>query len=50
MPTTYEKNKKHIYAWRAKNIETLRELNRNSGRKLRSWRKVQREFLNILLD
>ena len=50
MPTTYIKNKKHIYAWRENNLAQVREINNKSARKFRVWKKVQREFLNILLD
>lgn len=50
MPTTYAKNKSHIYAWRQKNIDTVREINRKSKHKRDVWKKIQKEFLNILFE
>jgi hypothetical protein len=50
MPTTYTKNKVHIYAWRQKNIDAVRAANRKSTHKYNAWKKIQKEFLNILLD
>ena len=50
MPTTYAKNKSHIYAWREKNIDAVRALNRKSTAKYYAWKRIQKEFLNILLN
>ena len=50
MPTTYALNKKHIYNYRAKYPDKYREVNKKSELKRRNWRKIQMEFLNILLD
>ena len=50
----YEKNKKHIYAYREKNPEKIREISRRSMRKLRERKreleKIEKTFLNILLE
>ena len=52
--TTYEKNKKHIYAYREKNPEKIREITRRSMRKLRERKreseKIEKTFLNILFE
>jgi len=50
MPTTYAKNKAHIYAWRQKNVDAMREVNKKSAHKYYAWKRIQKEFLNILLD
>ena len=50
MPLPYQQNKKHIYAWRMNNLDKQREINRKSIRKARSWKAIQKIFLNILLD
>lgn len=50
MPTTYAKNKVHIYAWRQKNLTAMREVNRKSSNKYYTWKRIQKEFLNILID
>ncbi len=50
MPTTYAKNKAHIYAWRQKNGDAMREVNRKSSHKYYTWKKIQKEFLNILIN
>lgn len=50
MPTSYEKNKSHIYAWRQKNTEQLLKINRKSSHKYYLWKRIQKEFLNILID
>jgi hypothetical protein len=44
MPT-YEKNKKHIYKWREKNLTRNRELNL----KYKRWKTIQMIYLAILL-
>ena len=50
MPTTYAKNKAHIYAWRLKNADAMRAVNRKSTHKHYVWKKIQKDFLNILLN
>lgn len=51
MPSpTYQQNKKHRDKWNAKNPEKFRELCRNNQRKYDSWKRVQKIFLNILLN
>jgi hypothetical protein len=50
MPLPYKQNKQHIYKWRENNLEHRRELERNWARKKYAWKKVQKEFLMILLD
>jgi len=50
MPLPYEQNKKYVYAWRRDNIDRVREINRKSISKARSWKSIQIVFLNILLD
>ena len=52
--TTYEKNKKHIYAYREKNPEKIKEITRRSMQKLRQRKreseKIEKPFLNILFE
>ena len=52
--TTYEKNKKHIYAYREKNPEKIKEITRRSMQKLRERKrkleKIEKTFLNILFE
>ena len=52
--TTYEKNKKHIYAYREKNPEKIKEITRRSMRKLRERKRelenIEKTFLNILIE
>jgi hypothetical protein len=50
MTSIYSTNKKHIYKYRANNPEKIREINRKSEQKRRNWKKIQMEFLSILLD
>lgn len=50
MPTSYAKNKQHIYAWRQKNLEKKREIDRKSMNRYRNWKKISAIFLNILID
>lgn len=45
MPTTYAKNKKHIYNWRETNLKKHSEYNKKYMR----WKKVQKEYLAILI-
>jgi hypothetical protein len=33
-----------------KNLDNVRAINRKSQKKYEAWKKIQREFLNILLD
>lgn len=49
MSPTYQQNKKYIYAWRIKNIEHNREINKQSKRRHDTWKKIQKTFLSILL-
>jgi hypothetical protein len=50
MPSpSYTQNKAHIYKWRETNIDKYREINRRSKQKRDCWKKVQKEFLSILL-
>jgi hypothetical protein len=46
----YSKNKKHIYKYRLTHLEKVREINRLSKRRRDAWKKIQKEFLQILLD
>ena len=52
--SAYQKNKKHIYAYREKNPEKIREITRRSMRKLRERKreseKIEKTFLNILFE
>ena len=52
--SAYEKNKKHIYAYREKNLEKIREITRRSMRKLRERKRelenIEKTFLNILIE
>jgi predicted transcriptional regulator len=52
--SAYQKNKKHIYAYREKNPEKIREITRRSMRKLRERKRelenIEKTFLNILLE
>ncbi len=52
--SAYEKNKKHIYAYREKNPEKIKEITRRSMRKLRERKRelesIEKTFLNILLE
>ena len=50
MPPSYEQNKTHIYNWRANNKERYREIAKISARRLAPFKKVWREFRNILID
>ena len=51
MPSpNYETNKKHIYKWRESHLEHNREINRKYKRKLDCWKKIQKEFLLILIN
>lgn len=48
MPT-YKQNKKSIYKYRENNPEKVREICRRYKRKYDAWKKIQKEFLRILL-
>jgi hypothetical protein len=50
MPLSYEQNKVHIYKYRVNNLDKVREIDRLSKRRRYAWKKIQREYLNILLD
>ncbi len=50
MPPTYIQNKVHIYKYRATHLDKVRLISRNSKRRYDNWKKIQREFLRILLD
>jgi len=49
MPTTYAKNKKHIYNWRENNLDVVREKNKNYMVKYMRWKRIQKEYLAILI-
>ena len=51
MPSpTYAQNKVHIYKWKAKNVERNRELNCLAKQRFDCWKKIQKIYLNILLN
>ena len=50
MPPTYKQNKTHIYKYREKNIDKVREMQKLYKRRKDAWLKVQKEFFNILAD
>ena len=50
MPLPYLQNKKHIYAWRERNTVTYNEISRKSAKRMYHWRKICKEFRNILID
>ena len=50
MPPSYTQNKSHIYNWREQNKERYREIAKLSARRLAPYKKVCREFRNILID
>jgi len=50
MPSpNYQQNKKHIYKWVANNPERKRELCRLSQMRYDTWKRIQKEFRNILI-
>lgn len=49
-PPTYTQNKKSIYNWREKNRDKWNEYRRNLWKQNATWKKISREFMNILLD
>ena len=50
MGQSYEKNKIHIMNWRAKNKEKFNKICLKSRMKSYNWKKVSKEFRNILID
>ena len=50
MSGTYLQNKKSIYNWREKNKDKWNEYRRNLWKQNSIWKKISREFMNILLD
>ena len=51
MPSpNYETNKKHIYKWRESNADKHRCNCRKSSQRYRNWKKIQKEFLLILIN
>jgi len=50
MSGTYSQNKKSIYNWREKNKEKWNQYRRLNYKQNAIWKKISREFLNILLD
>jgi hypothetical protein len=48
-PPSYKQNKKHIYSWRENNQDRYKELNLKHQIKFQTWKKIQKEFLQILL-
>ena len=46
MSSPYKVNKKHIYKYRSLNMARVLEINRKSY----NWKKIQKVFLNILLE
>ena len=50
MPTTYAKNKAHIYKWVENNRDKYRELVRKRKAKFDNWKKIQKIYLSILLE
>ena len=50
MSGTYLQNKKSIYNWREKNKEKWNEYKRKNWKQNSIWKKISREFMNILLD
>lgn len=51
MPSpSYAKMKKHIYNYRAKNLDTINIKRIGYNRKYRMWIMIKKEFLAILRD
>lgn len=50
MPLPYSQNKVHIYKYRENNLDKVREIDRLSKKRKYNWKKVSKEFLNILLE
>lgn len=49
MPPTYQQNKSSIYRYREKNYQRILDINRKAKQKYDAWKKIQKEFLKILL-
>ena len=50
MPLPYIQNKKHIYAWRENNKTQYNAGNKLWPRKYNDWKRIQKIYLNILID
>lgn len=50
MTLLYEKNKKNIYKWRKNHKTEYNEKNKKYMDKYVTWKKIQKQFLNILLE
>ena len=50
MPPSYKQNKVHIYNYKETHLDKVREINKHSKRRYDCWKKIQKEFLRILLD
>lgn len=50
MTLLYEKNKKNIYKWRQNHKDTYNTKNKKYMDRYTNWKKIQQEFLNILLE
>jgi hypothetical protein len=50
MQGSYSQNKKSIYNWREKNKEKYNKYMLEKQKKKYTWKKISREFMNILLD
>jgi hypothetical protein len=50
MPLSYEKNKVHIYNYRLKNPEKIREQNKKDCKKYYQYKQISIIFRNILID
>jgi hypothetical protein len=49
MAVTYKQNKTHIYKYKITHRDKWLEINRKYAKRKYNWKKVSREFLNILL-
>jgi hypothetical protein len=47
---TYAQNKVHIYTYRLNNLDKVRAIDNKSKRRKYAWTKIQKEFLNILIN
>lgn len=50
MTTSYAKNKVHIYKWVENNRDKYRELVRKRKAKFDCWKKIQKQYLCIMLE
>jgi len=50
MQGTYAQNKKSIYNWREKNKHKWNKYIAEKAKQKYQWKKISREFLNILLE